>query len=211
MNLEKMRDIFRNGKSKPMEIKSYYAVLLPLICIEGKIHIIYEVRAKHMKTQPGEISFPGGKVEIGENFREAAIRETYEEIGIPKDKIEVIGKLDFITRESHAMVYPYIGVLHVDYHSLVANPDEVDEIFAVPIEFFLDHHPEEYQVSYKMDFQDGFPYDRIPNGENYKWRKIGYPVFFYDFEGHMIWGMTAKITKNFIEKIKKELKGEIQC
>jgi 8-oxo-dGTP pyrophosphatase MutT (NUDIX family) len=204
MDLNKIKDIFKDKKSKPLEINQYFAVLLPLIDIQGELHILYEVRSKHV-NQPGEVSFPGGKVEVCENFREAAIRETYEEIGIEKDKIEFVGELDYITNVSNFILYPYVGILHTDMESLKINVDEVEEVFTVPIKFFIENEPEEHNISYITDIDKGFPFEKIPNGEFYKWRKIGYPVLFYDYEGYIIWGMTAKITKNFISRIKNKL------
>jgi 8-oxo-dGTP pyrophosphatase MutT (NUDIX family) len=203
MDMDKIKEIFKNRKSKPLEIKQYYSVLLPLIYVDDEIHILYEVRSQNIKTQPGEISFPGGKVEVCEDFKEAAIRETYEEIGIDIEDIEVIGELDYVTRENNFILYPYIGILHTDINSLKINEDEVEKIFTVPIKFFVETEPEEYNISFSMDIDDEFPFDKIPNGQNYNWRKIGHPVLFYDYNGYIIWGMTAKMTENFIKRVKK--------
>jgi 8-oxo-dGTP pyrophosphatase MutT (NUDIX family) len=142
-------------------------------------------------------------VEVCEDFKEAAIRETYEEIGIDIKDIEVIGELDYVTRENNFILYPYIGILHTDINALKINEDEVEKIFTVPIKFFIETEPEEYNISFSMDIDDGFPFDKIPNGQNYNWRKIGHPVLFYDYNGYIIWGMTAKMTENFIKRIKK--------
>lgn len=79
--------------AKPLEVKQNFAVLIPLIKIGDEWHIIYELRAKNLKRQPGEISFPGGQVERGESFKEAAIRETVEELNIKEENISVIGEL----------------------------------------------------------------------------------------------------------------------
>jgi 8-oxo-dGTP pyrophosphatase MutT (NUDIX family) len=142
-------------------------------------------------------------VEVCEDFKEAAIRETYEEIGIDIEDIEVIGELDYVTRENNFILYPYIGILHTDINSLKINEDEVEKIFTVPIKFFVETEPEEYNISFSMDIDDEFPFDKIPNGQNYNWRKIGHPVLFYDYNGYIIWGMTAKMTENFIKRVKK--------
>ena len=76
MNIDKLRDKIKNRVAKPMDVKGMYSVLIPLIYNNDRWEIIYELRAKDMKTQPGEISFPGGRLENGETFKEAAIRET---------------------------------------------------------------------------------------------------------------------------------------
>ena len=73
-----------------------YAVLLPLIKINQDIHIIFEKRAEHLRRQPGEICFPGGRIEKGqEDSQTAAIREATEELQINKKDIKLIGPLDF--------------------------------------------------------------------------------------------------------------------
>lgn len=72
-------------------------MLIPLVEKDGELHLLFEVRAKHMESQPGEICFPGGHVEQGENPKDAALRETFEELGIPTEKIELIGPATFFT------------------------------------------------------------------------------------------------------------------
>jgi 8-oxo-dGTP pyrophosphatase MutT (NUDIX family) len=207
MDVHDIKAIFKNRKSKPLEIKQYFSVLLPLINRNGQLHILYEVRSDKV-TQPGEISFPGGRVEVCENFKDAAIRETHEEIGVDRQKIEVFGELDYITRENNFILYPYVGVLHETFDNLRISEDEVAKVFTVPLDFFLETKPDVYEISYKTNFTNGFPYDKIPNGENYKWREVGRPVLFYDYQGHIIWGMTARITHNFVKRIIKGDKNE---
>ena len=202
MNLDKIRDIYENRKSKPLEINRFYSVLLPLIEKDGLLHILYEVRSMNVK-QPGEISFPGGMVEVDEDFREAALRETYEEIGADIKDIEIIGELDYITNTSNFILYPYVGLLKTDFDSLDVNRSEVEEIFTVPLDFFLENEPDTYNISYTPDFNPEFPFDKIPNGREYKWREMKYPVLFYEYGDKVIWGMTAKMTYNFIRRLKK--------
>ena len=72
-------------------VKQSYAVLLPLIEVNGELHILYEVRASHI-SQPGDVAFPGGKIEPGETSAEAALRETEEELGIPANNIQLLGE-----------------------------------------------------------------------------------------------------------------------
>lgn len=202
LNLDKIRQIYENRKSKPLEINKFYSVLLPLIEIKGKLHILFELRSMNVK-QPGEVSFPGGMVEVEENFMEAAIRETHEEIGVDSDNIEIIGELDYITNTSNFILYPFVGVLNTDFKSLSINRGEVEEIFTVPLDFFIENEPEMYNISYRPDFKPGFPFERIPNGKNYKWRKMNYPVLFYQYGDYVIWGMTAKMTYDFIKRLEK--------
>ncbi|HCX02868.1 MAG TPA: CoA pyrophosphatase [Clostridiales bacterium] len=206
MNIEKIKEIFKNKEREALDIEIYHAVLLPLIEIDGELHLIYEVRAKHMNSQPGEISFPGGRVEVEENFREAAVRETFEEIGIKKENIEIIGELDFLTRTGNFMLYPYIGeISNTKMEDLVLNPDEVDEVFTVPLSFLCKNQPEIHEIKYEPNFKENFPFHKIQNGKKYNWHNMKYPVYFFEYQGHIIWGLTAKITNNFVEYIKKNM------
>ncbi len=80
---------------------------------------------------------------------------------------------------------------------------EVDHIFTVPIDFFLENQPKVYYVDLHTSISRDFPYNLIPNGENYSWQKGKYPVYFYRYNDYIIWGgYTAKMTKHFIDIIK---------
>ena len=76
MDIELIQEKLKKRIPRPMEKMAEFAVLIPLINNKGKWELIYELRAMNMKSQPGEVSFPGGRLENGETFQEAAIRET---------------------------------------------------------------------------------------------------------------------------------------
>ena len=80
MNLNYIQKKISNRKGRPLGIEKDFSVLLPLIKVKDELHILYEVRSKNLDTQPGEISFPGGMVENGETYKDAAVRETIEEL-----------------------------------------------------------------------------------------------------------------------------------
>lgn len=187
----------------PIDVIHNYAVLIPLIEIDGETHILYELRSHDMSTQPGEISFPGGKVEEGESYREAAVRETMEELNISRDNIEVIEQLDYFVSYSNITIYCFLGKLSgVNVDKLRPNIGEVDHVFTVPLDFFLETEPDCYYLDVKTDLNDEFPYNLIPNGRDYKFRKGRQTVMFYYFKDYIIWGFTAKMTRKLIEIIK---------
>lgn len=203
MELNEIKQIFKGSKASPIENNFYFAVLVPLVEINNELHLVYEVRSHNIDRQPGEISFPGGQVELEESFKQAAIRETFEEIGIDKNKIEVICGLDYIVGKSNYFIYPYLGYLNdTIIEDLDFNEDEVEKLFTVPLDFFLNNEPEIHQIKYIPSIDENFPFHMIQNGKDYKWRKIEYPVYFYKYKDYIIWGLTAKITYNFIRKIK---------
>ena len=85
------------------------AVLVPLVEVAGRTHVLFEVRSKELRRQPGEISFPGGKIDPGEDAREAAVREAHEELQVPLSSIELLGPLDYILSPTGVRLFPYVG------------------------------------------------------------------------------------------------------
>ncbi|NTW71478.1 MAG: CoA pyrophosphatase [Eubacteriaceae bacterium] len=205
MDTKKIVDLFQGRKSKALSEKKFYAVLVPIIEVNSEPHLLFQVRSQTLNRQPGEISFPGGKIESGENPLQAALRETQEEMGIQKENIQIIGALDCLLNISNDLIYPFLGLLHkVQYENIRYSIDEVSEIFTVPIDFFIQNKPEVYDMSYKVDVDGAFPFHKIKNGETYQNRTMTEPVYFYEYDNYIIWGLTAKITRNFIKELIKK-------
>nr|WP_297133328.1 CoA pyrophosphatase [Terrisporobacter sp.] len=177
------------------------AVLIPLVKVGNSYSILFELRSKTMKTQPGEISFPGGKIEEKETPKEACIRETCEELGITQNNIEIISPLDIYVSPSNLIIHPYLGILK-DINNININKDEVDHTFIVPIDYLLDYKADYYTNDVKVIPNKNFPYEKIPHKENYKFAEGNYPVWFYEYNNYVIWGITARILENFLTFIK---------
>lgn len=175
------------------------AVLIPLVKKDEKYHILFEVRSNNLSHQPGEICFPGGKRESEETSVQAAIRETCEELLISESDIKMYGPLDYFLSPAGMRIDAYLGEL-INYNGQFSQ-DEVAEIFTVPLEFFQNNKPERYFNSVQMTPEDHFPFDKIPGGKNYPWARGRYEVLFYEYEGHIIWGLTAKILFHNIKLI----------
>lgn len=173
-----------------------FAVFIPIIEIDGKDHILLEVRSAHI-SQPGEVSFPGGRVEEGESFKEAALRETMEELCLDYSDIEYMGYSSMSLNSSYRYVKSFYGRIKKKFEDIKYN-EEVESVFAVDIDYLKDNPPIRYRSPYKVDYPKDFPFDKIPNGQEYRaWR--GYSdLYFYDTEP-VIWGLTARLLKNFIE------------
>lgn len=202
MNFNDIKNRIKNKEPKPIDDDIRFSVLVPLIEIDGQVHLIYEVRSKSIR-QPGEISFPGGRIEEGESPVYAAIRETHEELNINKEDIEIIAELDYATSKSGSFIYTFAGIIkNTDSAKISHNKDEVSELFFVPLAYFLENEPEKYYMNYLPKADDDFPYHMVNDGENYNWGQIRYPVYFYKYKEYIIWGLTAKITYSFINKIK---------
>ena len=203
MDIGYIKDKVNDRLAKPMDVRYKYAILVPIIEKNNRLELIFQVRAKTLNRQPGEISFPGGEVEKGETFKEAAIRETMEELNILEENINVIGELDYIVSYYNSTVHGFLGTIEgVNVDKIKPNKAEVDHIFTVPLDFFLENEPDIYYLDLLIQNSAEFPYNLIPNGENYKWGKGKHTVHFYHYEDYIIWGYTAKVVKNLIEIIK---------
>ena len=119
MNLKNIKDKLKNIKPKPIDFDVSFAVLVPIIEIDGELNLIFEVRSNSI-TQPGEISFPGGRIEEGESPRKAAIRETSEELLLNKENIEIISELNYASSKSGAFVFTFLGLIKD------VDPDEIE-------------------------------------------------------------------------------------
>ena len=204
MNFNDIKNNLKNKEPRPIDDDIRFSVLVPLIEINGEIHLIFEVRSKNIR-QPGEISFPGGRMEDCETPTYTAIRETCEELNINEENIEIIAELDYATSKSGSFVYTFAGIIkNTEASKIIYNTDEVSELFFVPLKYFLENEPDKYYMNYYPKADEDFPYSMVTDGENYNWGQIRYPVYFYKYSEYIIWGLTAKIAYSFINKIKNK-------
>jgi len=193
-----------NRKGNICDHDSYkqFSVLIPILESSGDHSLLFEVRSEKLNHQPNEICFPGGRIEASEDSIRAAIRETSEELLLPEDKISILGELDILVTPFNTLIYPFAGILK-DYKGTF-NPDEVKETFMVPLSFLMETEPLCRYIDVQMMPGDDFPYEMIQQGIDYPWRQGKYPVYFYVYNERIIWGITARITKNFIDILKKQ-------
>lgn len=201
MDINKIKNIFNNYIPKPIGVENCFSVLISLVEKDETLHILYELRSKNLERQPGEISFPGGKIERNETQKEAAIRECCEELNLKPENIDLIGAADYLLTPFNYLIYSYVGFLKVDVNKIKPN-EEVEKIFTIPLDYFLNHDPLKHDTYLTNETDEGFPYELIPNGKNYNWRIGKYPVYFYVYEDYIIWGLTARLTYEFIQKLK---------
>ncbi len=203
MDIDKIRNKLRAHKLNGGGTYHYYAVLIPLVEVEGDQHLLYEVRSENLKSQPGEVCFPGGRMEIDENPMNTAIRETCEELGIQPDQIEIMEEIKPIITPFNVVIYVFVGRLKINsIEDLPFNPDEVKEVFTVPVAYLYDNEPEKYTVESVFNFPEDFPFHKIHNGKSYNWRNGSYDILFYEYDQRTIWGMTAKMTRNLMKILK---------
>jgi 8-oxo-dGTP pyrophosphatase MutT (NUDIX family) len=156
-------------------------VLLLLYDADGETHLLFTKRTELVEHHKGEICFPGGRQEAGDDDLFAtAVRETFEEVGISPAHMKRIGQLDdIVSRGSNFVISPFVGFLttSVPYHYSHAH-HEVDEILEIPLAHLLDETNGGLELRH-FDGQD-----------------VEMP--FYRFHGHVIWGATARILAQFL-------------
>lgn len=187
-----------------MDATGRYAVLVPLVEREDGWYLLYEVRARSMRRQPGEVCFPGGRMEGAESPEACALRETEEELSIPSSAVRILGRLDFIAHRANFIMYPILGLVDaraVDRMTL--NPGEVDETFLVPVRHLLETEPLEYSYQLIPQPAEGFPYKLIGIPRDYRWQPGGENVPVYPWEGHAIWGLTGRITRHLVALLRE--------
>ena len=157
------------------------AVLVPIIeTADNRLELILTVRSERLTLHAGEISFPGGKVEPQDvDLAATAVRETEEETGITTDKVTIFGTLSPVISKSGIHVTPFVGMVDIGT-GWVHSSDEIDEIFTVPLSFFIEHPPG------FTELQHGHSGLRIPE---------------YQFQQYRIWGLTAMIIVDFINVV----------
>ena len=190
-------------------------VLILLIPIDGEYHFIFQKRAASIR-QGGEICFPGGKIdETDTTLEQVALRETYEEMGIPPEKIEIVGRIDTLVTLMGVTVDAYIGTAHISLDEMKVNKREVERVIALPVSYFLQHRPKQYSVCVEVhpDVKNGkngektvlLPVAELGLPDTYlkSWGNFRYRVWVYETEEAVIWGITARIVREVVRKIKK--------
>ena len=181
-----------------------YAVLVPLVERSDGLHVLYEVRALTLRRQPGEICFPGGHIETGEGPEQCALRETFEELGIPEEKIRVLGRMDFVAHRANFIMHPILAVISGETADHMApNPAEVGETFEVPLSHLLETDPIEYDYELIPSPARNFPYELLNIPKDYKWQRGRENVPVYPWQGHAIWGLTGRITRHLVRLVRK--------
>lgn len=151
------------------------AVLVPVIARPDGATVLLTRRSDRLASHPGQIAFPGGRLDPGETASVAALREAWEEVALAPDTVEVLGLGDAYETGTGFLVTPVVGWLKAP-PVVTAAPDEVAELFEVPWDFLMD------RLNHRQDF-----YDR--EGQPRRW------FWAVPWEERYIWGVTAGIVR----------------
>jgi 8-oxo-dGTP pyrophosphatase MutT (NUDIX family) len=153
------------------------AVLMPIFQKENDYFFLLTQRTHMVETHKGQISFPGGIAESDETLIRTALRETWEEIGLASERIELLGEFDEYLSVAGLIVTPFVAAIDYPF-DLNPNLSEVEEILQVPLSLFED--------ASRLRIETRRRFDRDQ------------PVYFYNFQGRDVWGLTAHIIRDFI-------------
>ena len=167
------------GMTPPSTALRPAAVLVPLIDHPEGMTVLLTQRTAHLSAHAGQISFPGGRIEEHDvDPTAAALRETEEEVGLRREHVRVIGRLDTYITGTGFEITPVVGLVRVPF-SLTIDPFEVAEAFEVPLSFVLD------RANFRRTMRDVEERTRV--------------FFVLPYQGRNIWGATAGMLVNLAE------------
>jgi 8-oxo-dGTP pyrophosphatase MutT (NUDIX family) len=158
-------------------------VLVPLVNRPEGVTILLTQRTDHLAHHAGQVAFPGGRREPGDpHLMATALRETEEEIGLPRQHVEVIGELDIYETNSAYAITPVVGWIEPPF-PLTVDPTEVADVFEVPLAFILD--PANHRRESRL--RDG----------------VERTYYVLPYDGRYIWGATAGMLVNFASVLRE--------
>lgn len=191
------------------------AVLIPIVNLDDEEFVLFEKRSALVR-QPGEISFPGGHFDFktDKDFLSTALRETTEELGITKEKINVLGKLGTLVTPMGIIVETFVGYLNIKtFGELNLDIKEVDRIFIIPLEYFVKTNPQEYHTRLELHpfyvDEQGIQKELLPVKDlglpekySLSWTKGKHRVLVYRTGEEVIWGITAELIFELSKKLR---------
>lgn len=163
------------------------AVLVPLYLHDNEWHVLFTLRTEQVETHKGQVSFPGGRVDLGDRDRvETALREAEEEIGLRREHVTVLGQLDELLTVTQYHITPVVGVFTWPYE-FVLSLNELSVVFGAPLRWLADPANLEIKLREPM----------VPGPQ--------IPVYYFHYGGYTIWGATARMLLNLIQVLKPVL------
>jgi 8-oxo-dGTP pyrophosphatase MutT (NUDIX family) len=159
------------------------AVLVPLYHTDGEWHVLLTQRTNSVASHKGQVAFPGGRADPADaSLTDTALRETEEEIGLPRDRVTVLGRLDELLTVTQYRVTPIVGLIPWPY-PFTPSPHEISSIFGVPLRWLADPHN-------RLLAERAPPFGGPP-----------IPVYHFYFGEYDVWGATARMLLNLLEVV----------
>lgn len=190
-------------------------VLVLMMEVDGQYHFVFQKRNANIR-QGGEICFPGGKVDPeDDSLVKVALRETKEEMGIPEEKLQIIGRMNTMLTPAGVLVDAFLGIADIMSEDIHINTDEVESYFTIPVAYFMDTEPERYHAQVVMqpnitnadtgETIDLFPAAKLGLPDRYSkpWGNYQHSILVYQTEYGVIWGITARFIYECVENIKE--------
>ena len=192
------------------------AVLIPLLEKDGEMHFLFQKRAPHIR-QGGEVCFPGGEYEpeVDRVCEETALREAEEELGISRERINVLGRMDTLISPRGITVDSFPALLEIgDLEELSPETWEVERVFSLPVSWFEANEPEAYwlQLEIRPSYTDEegkridlLPVETLGLPKRYAstWEGLKHRVSIYHSPEEVIWGMTAELIREILGHISR--------
>lgn len=152
-------------------------VLVPVLLGGGEPRLVFTRRTDTLSRHAGEISFPGGMADAGEDLPKAALREAEEELGLNPSEVELLGALPSVhTHVSGILIVPFVGLLHRD-PLFTPNAAEIADVLAFPLSELAD----------------------VGGEREWEWEGRRFQTYVYELGGNVIWGATARVLRSFIQ------------
>jgi 8-oxo-dGTP pyrophosphatase MutT (NUDIX family) len=182
-------DVVVNESNAPLVRRVNAGVLAAMFEEHGETRLILTRRSSSMRTHRGEVSFPGGRLDEGEDPVGAALREAFEEIALDPDLVEVVGWMHpVLTMVSGSLIRPVLATAVARPH-VTASPDEVERVFDVSLAELADpgiFHEERWSI----------PGRTIPGSAD-----DSFAVWFFEVSGEIIWGATARMLHELLSVV----------
>src|SRR5699024_7562221 len=144
----------------------HFGIMIPLIEVDGQPHLLFQIRAQHLRSQPGDVCFPGGGVEPQDRSEmETAIRETMEELNVKREEIDDVYPLNIVMQTTERMIHTFVGRLKPE-EAIIPNSEVVEKSVSVPHASFIDNKPDLYPVYLQAAPAEDFPLHLIVGGED---------------------------------------------
>jgi 8-oxo-dGTP pyrophosphatase MutT (NUDIX family) len=206
-----LRAAHEGRQARSLEIPGFRraAILIPVLRRPRGATVLLTRRADSLTQHRGQISFPGGGVEPQEALHEAALREAFEEVALPPDSVELIGRLDDFPSVSSYTVTPFVGLIETPPETFTVQEREVSLAFEAELAHALDASRRRVERWGLERLPESAPRQKILEAH----RTLGhlgpdeetYPAYFFDISpsGGPVWGLTARILEEFLEPLRE--------